>query len=1125
MPKLNSFSRLSERSARALPARNLINEWEIRGLCSAACNERLRYLDDLEKQAIESWAMGTARKHFIRSLPVEKVSASFDGAPEWVDKALLAGQTVERALITGEARAELGHVLDWLVANPQRQLSKLSWEQAAKKTKAWDASLQKARSLQEDPTGIEGFCEAASMGFGWRWVEVKSKASLEREGAVMRHCVGSYAPQVEQGKCRIFSLRDANNKPKLTVEVARQESLQELLQIRGSSNRPPEPEEGPALRELIKKLTADGARLSGGRELSSSGGLWDEASQEFLLLSELPAGGSYPASDVSLGRRSGRLADNLTFREVKIKAAPEDGLPKGLKAERVIIAGSGSYDLRGWAGAEARVESKEPVRSVWIDGFERVKWVGQFKHGYGVIRHGELRVQNACKAEIADERFERMEVDSIECGMARVSARSANWRARPSKAEGEPASIRLFDCSFEELVASSEGLKTQALFESVSAERLRVEGEQAQVVHLGGEYESAEASPGVRQLALKTRGAMSSDGMDSDESARLKALLREGVVEITNEAERQARKMIAGVSQVEAEGVLRMLSSTRFAMGDRFCEELGQGCPAPIMGEGSGWGAVIDYELFSGMAEALASEATKTAREAQRLSLKPLEDLPEQTRSRLSGAEPSEQLYVFAPHLGEAFAPISVSKMLEPMLAIPEGLRALGLKNHRYVDERGEEREMPLYGMAMPVLAGLRETDEGGKPLADQGDLGSRYYYLINPAGDSLPETDIALSQENLEEAKEWMARCSLASYAQSEGDIRDFAQALASESAWRSNELIAGGGALMKAMTVKDPRNAVEPARALIEIKTELARAVSVFHHLGQAGEAPGLAREALEQWMTDCSKQRDALFVKDPQALKEAAGVLLPDACFGARAAKTLMKGALVSVAKGRLPEWGIEALQEFCRAPSALEKVALARALEKSASAAKPGPLKSLLEAVASKALAAEQSAEEIGAPEGLRELEEALYETPLLAWEWARREGRAAAPVFAHALKELSAEAAEREAASGQGELGGACARAALYGACSAEAARVYFTSLTQTALEEGLIEELAFDTPGQGRAARMDSESRKKILRWISCSNEFTVNSRANLINAAVECQVERPAPLAGPGAAAAGPRA
>ena len=43
--------------------------------------------------------------------------------------------------------------------------------------------------------------------------------ALKYEGEQLRHCVGGYCPAVVEGKSRIYSLRDAEGQPKVTIEV------------------------------------------------------------------------------------------------------------------------------------------------------------------------------------------------------------------------------------------------------------------------------------------------------------------------------------------------------------------------------------------------------------------------------------------------------------------------------------------------------------------------------------------------------------------------------------------------------------------------------------------------------------------------------------------------------------------------------------------------------------------------------------------------------------------------------------------------------------------------------------------------------------------------------------------
>jgi len=43
--------------------------------------------------------------------------------------------------------------------------------------------------------------------------------ALKYEGEVMGHCVGGSCPEVESGRSRIISLRDAKGEPHVTLEV------------------------------------------------------------------------------------------------------------------------------------------------------------------------------------------------------------------------------------------------------------------------------------------------------------------------------------------------------------------------------------------------------------------------------------------------------------------------------------------------------------------------------------------------------------------------------------------------------------------------------------------------------------------------------------------------------------------------------------------------------------------------------------------------------------------------------------------------------------------------------------------------------------------------------------------
>lgn len=61
---------------------------------------------------------------------------------------------------------------------------------------------------------------------GYKWLELKhpedpkvTEQALKYEGDAMGHCVGGYCPDVEAGKTKIYSLRDAKGEPHVTIEV------------------------------------------------------------------------------------------------------------------------------------------------------------------------------------------------------------------------------------------------------------------------------------------------------------------------------------------------------------------------------------------------------------------------------------------------------------------------------------------------------------------------------------------------------------------------------------------------------------------------------------------------------------------------------------------------------------------------------------------------------------------------------------------------------------------------------------------------------------------------------------------------------------------------------------------
>jgi hypothetical protein len=86
-------------------------------------------------------------------------------------------------------------------------------------------------------------------GDGWTVQELPPEA-LEAEGKVMQHCVGTYCEQVRRGDTVIYSLRDPQGQPHVTMEFLPASGRFE--QIYGKQNERPKPEYEARVRAFIR---------------------------------------------------------------------------------------------------------------------------------------------------------------------------------------------------------------------------------------------------------------------------------------------------------------------------------------------------------------------------------------------------------------------------------------------------------------------------------------------------------------------------------------------------------------------------------------------------------------------------------------------------------------------------------------------------------------------------------------------------------------------------------------------------------------------------------------------------------------------------------------------------------
>ena len=110
------------------------------------------------------------------------------------------------------------------------------------------AQAKQARQVEDNP-GVTTLMEFPG---GYRFVELSNQKALDREGSLMGHCVGSlHGCYIKDKSRRIFSLRDADNEPHVTIEVTSHDM--ETTEIKGRSNDTPVRRYWPMIHDFIAK--------------------------------------------------------------------------------------------------------------------------------------------------------------------------------------------------------------------------------------------------------------------------------------------------------------------------------------------------------------------------------------------------------------------------------------------------------------------------------------------------------------------------------------------------------------------------------------------------------------------------------------------------------------------------------------------------------------------------------------------------------------------------------------------------------------------------------------------------------------------------------------------------------
>ena len=181
------------------------------------------------------------------------------------------------------ANNDLLNMRDWLRSeNPE--LASYTYEQAVRASEEWHAMVASGGEGLEygERNIVYGPIWKNEQFNGWTIQEVRTRNDLLAEGYRMDHCVGDYCEEVKSGVSRIFSLRDPENEPHVTMETDL--SGKEARQIRGKSNSIPKDEYKAMIREWVESGTGMVSFTDEDNDLYYE---WDKALDDYYKVNNL----------------------------------------------------------------------------------------------------------------------------------------------------------------------------------------------------------------------------------------------------------------------------------------------------------------------------------------------------------------------------------------------------------------------------------------------------------------------------------------------------------------------------------------------------------------------------------------------------------------------------------------------------------------------------------------------------------------------------------------------------------------------------------------------------------------------------------------------------------------------
>lgn len=285
-----------------------------------------------------------------------------ENAPSWLQKkwnAAAAGDFY--TFVPDETlRGDITHIRDWIVSalkhkkdwikpdKPER-LKKLSTMRDAKNAADKDM-LKAAQRLAVKFKGVgdnDGDIEVVkTFEDGFAIVRLLTQTALQRESAMMNHCVGegAYNDGLEGDNTIIYSLRDPKNEAHATIEV----QGNTMKQCKGKQDLPPVAKYFPYLKEFI---TENGFELEESPRFTGV----IKAGGEYYSINDLPDGLEFDKGLILVGTDIEALPNNIkvlgTFMLIGCKNLRS--WPENIEATDPIIMPDGNLcmtvdDAREW---------------------------------------------------------------------------------------------------------------------------------------------------------------------------------------------------------------------------------------------------------------------------------------------------------------------------------------------------------------------------------------------------------------------------------------------------------------------------------------------------------------------------------------------------------------------------------------------------------------------------------------------------------------------------------------------------------------------------------------------------------------------------------------------------------